>query len=101
MFPLLSSDGKKMDHLLHEVDGNRQMANQIVRQVFHQRGSEQEKLITGANVSFRFLIFETPCFYFSKCLGRRILIYRQNSYEVAVNGQIDTVFESTTGMKEL
>ncbi|KAL9984405.1 hypothetical protein ACROYT_G006693 [Oculina patagonica] len=46
-FPL--TDERKMDHLLHETDGSRRMASQIVRQVFRQRGSEREKLITGAS----------------------------------------------------
>ena len=41
-----------MDHLVHETDGGRRMANQIVRQVFRQSSCKQEKLITGAKVRF-------------------------------------------------
>ena len=52
MFNLLSSEGRKMDHLLHETDGSRRMANQIVRQVFRQPSCKQEKVITGAKVKF-------------------------------------------------
>ena len=50
MFSLLSSDGKKMDHLLFENDGGPRMANQIARQVFRQRGNKQEKITTGSSV---------------------------------------------------
>ena len=57
---LLSSEGRKMDHLLHETDGSRRMANQIVRQVFRQPSCKQEKFIAGAKArfphQFRFLI---------------------------------------------
>ena len=49
-----------MDHLLHETDGGRRMANQIVRQVFRQPSCKEEKVITGAKVRlphlFRFFI---------------------------------------------
>ena len=41
-----------MDHLLHETDGSRRMANQIVRQVFRQPSFKQEKVIMGAKVKF-------------------------------------------------
>lgn len=41
-----------MDHLIHETDGGRRMANQIVRQVFRQPSCKQEKLITGVKARF-------------------------------------------------
>lgn len=44
-FPL--TEERKMDHLIHETDGGRRMANQIVRQVFRQPSCKQENLITG------------------------------------------------------
>ncbi|XP_066021554.1 uncharacterized protein [Pocillopora verrucosa] len=44
-FPL--TEGKKMDHLVHENEGGRKLANQIVRQVFRLRGNKEEKLAFG------------------------------------------------------
>ena len=40
-----------MDHLVHENEGGRKLANQIVRQVFRPRGNKEEKLASGQRVS--------------------------------------------------
>ena len=40
-----------MDHLVHENEGGRKLANQIVRQVFRLRGNKEEKLAFGQRVS--------------------------------------------------
>ena len=75
-----------MDHLLHETDGGRRMANQIVRQVFRQPSYKQEKVITGAKVRlphlFRFFINKhTKKRAFSR--GARAAIFVFLSYEMA------------------
>ncbi|CAH3122218.1 unnamed protein product [Pocillopora meandrina] len=44
-FPL--TEGKKIDHLVHENEGGRKLANQIVRQVFQPRGNKEKKLASG------------------------------------------------------
>ena len=72
-----------MDHLLHETDGGRRMANQIVRQVFREPSSKQEKLITGAKVRFphlfRFLINKhTKNISFSYDVTAAILVSQNN-----------------------
>jgi len=48
---LLFSDERKIDQLLHETDGSRQMANQIVHRVFRQQGCKQDKCVMGSSVS--------------------------------------------------
>ena len=53
---MLSLDERKMDQLLHETDGSRRMANQIVHRVFRQQGCKQDKCIAGASVSVLFLV---------------------------------------------
>ena len=40
-----------MDHLMHENEGGRKLANQIVREVFRPRGNKKEKLAFGQRVS--------------------------------------------------
>ena len=40
-----------MDHLVHENEEGRRLANQIVRQVFRPRGNKEEKLAFGQRVS--------------------------------------------------
>ena len=40
-----------MDLLVHENEGGRKLANQIVRQVFRPRGNKEEKLASGHRVS--------------------------------------------------
>ena len=45
------SEAKKVDHLLHEIDGSRRMANQIAQRVFVQQGCKQDRCIAGAEVS--------------------------------------------------
>ena len=65
-----------MDHLLHETDGGRRMANQIVRQVFRQPSCKQEKLITGAKV--RFPHQQTNNRAFSHDVKATILVFQNN-----------------------
>ena len=72
-----------MDHLLHETDGGRRMANQIVRQVFRQPSRKQENLITGAKVYFsllfRFLTKKhTKNRWFSHEDSAAILVFQNN-----------------------
>ena len=40
-----------MDHLVHENEEGRKLANQIVRQVFRLGGNKEEKLAFGQRVS--------------------------------------------------
>ena len=40
-----------MDLLVHENEGGRKLANQIVQQVFGLRGNKEEKLAFGQRVS--------------------------------------------------
>ena len=40
-----------MDLLVHENEGGRKLANQIVRQVFRPRGNKEEKLAFGQRMS--------------------------------------------------
>ncbi|XP_066021565.1 uncharacterized protein [Pocillopora verrucosa] len=47
-FPL--TEGKKIDHLVHENEGSRKLANQIVHQVFRSRGNKEEKFAFGQRV---------------------------------------------------
>ena len=51
MVPRFVLEGKKIDHLVHENERGRKLANQIVRQVFRPRGNKEEKLASGHRVS--------------------------------------------------
>ena len=57
MVPRFVSEGKKIDHLVHENEGSRKLANQIVHQVFRSHGNKEEKFAFGKRVS----IFQAHC----------------------------------------
>lgn len=48
----LPLDERRMDQLLHETDKNRQMANQIIRQLFRHQDCEQRTFNAKACVSW-------------------------------------------------